>query len=379
MRKRFAVALTVLALLVSLPSRAQNAGDKDSQFGDKREDVRQSKPVAVLMQEGKTIVGTYKRGGVNKRGELNLHRFLEDGAEDTNFGSNGVATVVPWIGSNVSIYFDGEGICVGKIKISGLNVERNGVGCFDKDGKSFVANSSATPYHLIDVGEDRITLLKEILDGEVEIIKSDVAGDHLYILLKAKNFPYLARFSMEPNGRTLDSSFGNNGIIPVDSGAIGFGIQPDGSVVVVGSESIKAEKSLVTPAGSLLKDGKVAKTTGGSDSLARNQLLHLESSINRDAATKLLESGTVTTTSYNIILSRYVGKGMVLAPPEGGGDSTTTTETPASSAEENSGGLTVQSQGAAAEQPVANAPAGEAAAQVGGGGCSLILGNLDRL
>jgi len=185
----------------------------------------------AIQSDGKIVVVGNKRNGTTDY-DFALVRYNSDGTLDINFGSNGIVTTSFGSGNNdmaseLAIQTDGKILVVGFTEVGSRSyfalARYNTNGVLDP---SFGSNGKV------------ITTLGTISDGAYSIaLQNDgkivVAG---FSYQSMKDFA-VVRYNTDG---TLDSSFGQNGVVTTNfgadhnSGASSVAIQTDGKIVLVG-------------------------------------------------------------------------------------------------------------------------------------------------
>lgn len=270
--------------------RYNSDGSLDTNFGDggiKTIDIEGKSGISeaiAIQDDGKIILGGYASSD-----RFTLVRFNTDGSLDSSFGNNGIALYEPQYVSYISsidIQSDGKIVAGGNGYSNSLptpmmvrfNIDGSIDNTFGDNGKVSVR---------IGYGNDYINKIKVLENGNI------LAGGHTWIA----NIPVLqydlAMIMLKSDG-SLDSTFGNNGIVitPVlDAENYLFDIDIDGN-------------------GSILASGYVTDDSGSKMLVARY-------SPNGDIDTSFGENNT----GYNLISypnSNIYGSGMGIQPETGG-------------------------------------------------------------
>jgi uncharacterized delta-60 repeat protein len=199
-------------------------GSRDTNFGDDGEIVIDSiiARTMTIQPDGKILVG----GALANNGQFDfaVARYNNDGSLDTEFGTNGIATVSfsasGWENvAFIALQSDGKIVVSGNVNYQ--NSGAFGLARFTSDGDldtSFGSNGKViTPFAAT------VNYLAIRPDGR--IIAGGVVG---------VSDGYLAMACYNSDG-TLDTTFGTDGKLLVDSfWAYGWAIQSDGKIVVVG-------------------------------------------------------------------------------------------------------------------------------------------------
>ncbi len=167
---------------------------------------------AALQSDGKIVAVSFQYNS-----SFNVHRYNSDGTPDTGFGDGGtVRTYQGQAGATLAVAIQNDGkILVGGAsgvsKSPGLSLNRyNSDGSFD------------TNLYTIGVGFEAVSKILVQPDGKILISSSGRIR------------------RLNPNG-TLDTTFGNNGVIDSQINRVGkvtLALQPDGKIVVAGSKTV---------------------------------------------------------------------------------------------------------------------------------------------
>ena len=190
--------------------------------------------VPKMVVAGTAVVQTSDGGVV----DFALRRYNLDGSLDTTFGNGGEITISPTtsqqFASGVAVQADGKIVAIGQVEDPSGNfnqsfcvVRVNTDGNLDSSfGKGGIVITDLTPPGTSFFSASPTSIAIQP-DGRIVVGGSDSAGSNLALVRYKKD------------GK-LDASFGNHGIVMLDSSVPGFPItdmtlQSDGKIVAVGS------------------------------------------------------------------------------------------------------------------------------------------------
>ena len=177
---------------------------------------------------------------------LLLARFNPDGSLDTSFGSNGFTKMDIW--TSDSVYETGISIAVlpdGKIVVgvgeptTGNNQQKFGVARFNSDGTADTSFGTAGAASFSVGTENAASAHGMAMDAKGNIL---LVGESQW-RVSGTVYQYTTVLRVKPDG-TLDTTFGTSGIVTTNVGATtdynyasGIAVQPDGKIVVVGTQA----------------------------------------------------------------------------------------------------------------------------------------------
>lgn len=322
LRTKSVLYVLVLSLAFSAGSAAfaVTAGDLDIRFGTGGKVVtpfpNQTAARAVAIQlDGKVVMAGGQTG-------FNIARYDRDGMLDPSFGNGGKQSVTlgPWTNyaHAIAVQLDGKIVVAGESDIGnidqGIVVMR-----FNEDG-SF-DNS---------FGGDGIVSFS--LGGNASVGNSLAIRSNGSILVAGSTSPAADRYDfivmqITPNG-TLDSNFGNGGVVTEHSGdrsiGIALALQSDGRIVVGGTTYVgpfgqygdwdfMMERYLANGTRDLSfgSGGRVISTIGGGQDIINGLAIQPDG--------KIVAAGSVVSDSIDLAIVRYTAAGQLDAGNFGSG------------------------------------------------------------
>ncbi len=222
--------------------RYNNDGSFDESFGDHGTVlVPQDNtvyPYSIALQpDGKILIGGRLLFDDSPMSGLPLMRFMPNGSLDTEFGSNGVATVPGWSGYSAPFFYSIAVVANGKIVATGSALIPGGksamlIARFTMNGKIDDSFGGTGGTVLQTFGTQQSEARKVLVQPDNKIIAVGFYADYI-----ALSFFALARF--QPDG-ILDNTFGENGLALTDVGEVdnfanSAALQTDGKIVVSGN------------------------------------------------------------------------------------------------------------------------------------------------
>ena len=328
------LGLALVALLVLAAGSAQAApgargssfgspGEVATTFGSRSDDVGQA---LVVQPDGRLVVVGY-RSASGDTWEFALARYNPNGALDPSFGSGGKVTTASGFGNAAALQPDGRIVAAGAILVSRPDIDF-ALARYRVDGRldpSFGSGGKVTTTFGSTTDLAQAVALQP--DGKIV-----VAGSTGFPQQRNDAFA-LARYN--PDG-TLDSRFGSGGKMttrfssPGDDAARALMVQPDGKIVLVGSNFVASREgssdfalARYMPDGTLDPGfgtgGKVMTTFGAGSDLANAAALQPDGRIVVAGYTYV---GGAAGQSY-FALARYKSDG-TLDPSFGSGGKVTT-------------------------------------------------------
>jgi len=242
LRQNFLFGFLAIGLFLVLPALTLAApGDLDLSFGTGGKvfaPINLAPNTVRIQSDGKIVtLSNYPWDGISA-----ISRHNPDGTADMTFGNGGYVLLYD---SSQSLYDfvilpDGKLLCVGEYFVGG---DTFAIFLFNSDG-------TLSGRVVTTVGGNRSTGLSIALQSDGKIIASGFRGTSSGTEL------VLVRYHPD---LTLDTSFGTNGIVVETEPSSGHKIfvQPDGKLIVNGSEFIARYNSNGTPDNSFGTNGKV--------------------------------------------------------------------------------------------------------------------------
>ncbi|HRI21584.1 MAG TPA: T9SS type A sorting domain-containing protein, partial [Panacibacter sp.] len=223
--------------------RYNSDGSYDESFGDQGTVLipqdNTVDPYSIALQpDGKILIGGGLLYYTSPMVSLPLMRCMPNGSLDTEFGSNGIATVPGWSGYSAPFFYSIKVDADGKIVVAGSAVIPG--------GKSAMLTTRFTRNGKIDdsFGKAGGIVLQPMGPGESEARKVLIQPDSKIITIGYYyefSGPILFALARYKSDGTIDSSFGESGLVFTDMGdgattnCAGGELQPDGKIIVAGA------------------------------------------------------------------------------------------------------------------------------------------------
>ena len=254
-------------------SRRTATGTVDTSFGNQGvvtttfTSVTQTAPTAIAIQsDGKILAAGHVSGGVTIFNDMIVVRYNTDGSVDTTFASGGILRVertTHTIVNDLIVLGDGS-IMVGGGEAGKLFLAKlTSAGALDSTfGTGGILNTSAVP------GFSFGNIKSLTIQSDGKILAAATVQDNFTLATSISVVRYL------PNG-TLDSSFDVDGMQQIDNNpnAVSFpivgdiAIQPDGKIVVAGTDRISQANNDNWTVVRINSDGSKDLTFGNNGSL----------------------------------------------------------------------------------------------------------------